>query len=326
MSSSFNKEMGRRGFLSTAAGLMSLPIVEGVLAAEKPDSTGLIIDDHQHTDYSATVYWPRIPGRNHADLIVHQRNMGVIKTILLPAGPDFMLGLPCGGNDSVVTLAREHPEEFAYFANEDPRLPGAQQTLEKYLKAGAIGIGEQKFPVDCDSPAMHKVAEVAQEFGVPILLHFEDDDGTSLYCNMHLERFHTMLERYPSVVFLGHAQSWWANLDARYQGGVSYPKGPITPGGLTERLLSNYPNVYGDLSAGSGLNALLRDEDYTRDFLKRFQDRLTFGSDCSDPAGHGQTCVGWNIIQAVRRLAEPAVSDKILRTNTLRIHQGRLKV
>jgi hypothetical protein len=98
------------------------------------------------------------------------------------------------------------------------------------------------------------------------------------------------------------------------------------PGGLTERLLSNYPNMYGDISSGSGLNALLRDEDYTRDFLKRFQDRLTFGSDCSDSAGHGQTCVGWNIIQAVRRLAEPAVSDKILRTNTLRIHQGRLKV
>jgi hypothetical protein len=98
------------------------------------------------------------------------------------------------------------------------------------------------------------------------------------------------------------------------------------PGGLTERLLSNYPNMYGDISSGSGLNALLRDEDYTRDFLKRFQDRLTFGSDCSDPEGHGQTCVGWKIIQAVRRLAERAVSDKILHVNTLRIHQARLKV
>lgn len=321
MSSGFKKEMGRRGFLSTAAGLMSLPIAEGVLAAEKPDSTGLIIDDHQHTDYSATVYWPRIAGRNNADLIVHQRNMGVIKTILLPAGSDFMLGLPCGGDDSVVSLAREHPVEFAYFANEDPRLPGAQQTLEKYLKAGAIGIGEQKFPVDCDSPAMHQVAEVAQEFGVPILLHFEDDDGTSLYCNMHLERFHTMLEKYPTVTFLGHAQTWWANIDADYKGGVSYPKGPVTPGGITARLLADHPNVYGDISAGSALNALLRDEDHAREFLKRFQNQLTFGSDCSDTAGHGQECTGWKIIQAIRRLAEPAVAEKILHGNTERIHK-----
>ncbi len=31
-----------------------------------------------------------------------------------------------------------------------------------------------------------------------------------------------------------------------------YPKGPVTPGGLTDRYLSDYPNLYGDLSAGSG--------------------------------------------------------------------------
>jgi hypothetical protein len=57
----------------------------------------------------------------------------------------------------------------------------------------------------------------------------------------------------------------------------------VTAGGLTDRYLADYPNMFGDLSAGSGLNALTRDEDFTRGFLERHQDKLLFGSDCSDP-------------------------------------------
>jgi hypothetical protein len=29
----------------------------------------------------------------------------------------------------------------------------------------------------------------------------------------------------------------------------------VTPGGITDRLLGDYPNMFGDCSAGSGLNA-----------------------------------------------------------------------
>ena len=77
----------------------------------------------------------------------------------------------------------------------------------------------------------------------------------------------------------------------------------MTPGGLTDRYLSDYPNMYGDLSAGSGLNALTRDEDFTRDFLTRHQDKLVFGSDCSDAEGSGPKCQGAQTIAAIRRLA-----------------------
>ncbi len=64
-----------------------------------------------------------------------------------------------------------------------------------------------------------------------------------------------------------------------------YPKTRVTPGGITDRLLSDYPNVYGDMSAGSGLNAMLRDEDHAREFLKRHQ--FSPGSDCSDRDARG---------------------------------------
>ena len=156
---------------------------------------------------------------------------------------------------------------------------GATQEIERYLKRGAVLIAEQKFGVECDSPEMQKIYQLAQAHRVPVLMHWQFE----MY-NYGFERFHRMLEKYPRVNFLGHAQTWWANIDRNYRDdqAVLYPKGPVTPGGLTDRYLSDYPNMYGDLSAGSGLNALTRDEGFTRDFLTRHQDKLVFGSDCSD--------------------------------------------
>jgi hypothetical protein len=87
----------------------------------------------------------------------------------------------------------------------------------------------------------------------------------------------------------------------------------VTPGGLTDRYLSDYANCYGDLSAGSGLNALMRDEGFTRDFLTRHQDKLVFGSDCSDADGSGPKCQGSRTIATVRRLAgSRAIERKLL--------------
>ena len=44
---------------------------------------------------------------------------------------------------------------------------------------------------------------------------------------------------------------------------VAYPTGKVKPGGLTDRMLSDYPNLYGDLSANSGRNAVARDPEFT---------------------------------------------------------------
>ena len=48
-----------------------------------------------------------------------------------------------------------------------------------------------------------------------------------------------------------------------------------------------FRSLFGDLSANSGNNALSRDPSFTPDFLKRHQDKLFFGSDCSCTDGHG---------------------------------------
>jgi predicted TIM-barrel fold metal-dependent hydrolase len=192
--------------------------------------------------------------------------------------------------------------------------------LEKYLKRGALGIGEQKFPVACDSEYIHLVANIAQEFGVPVLMHFQHGKY-----NTGIERFHTVLKKFPKVNFIGHAQTWWGNIDGNHVQTVMYPKGSVTPGGITDRLLSDYANMYGDLSAGSGLNALTRDEPFARDFLERHQDRLLWGSDCNDRVGQGPGCIGSQSLAAVRRLASnKTMLEKILFGNAQRVIKVKL--
>lgn len=273
-----------------------------------------IIDIHQHTDYS---------GRVNDLLIPHQRAMGVTKTILLPAGRPLSYGstyygfsnglqAKATGNEVCYQFAKDHPGEFIFGANEVPDMPGAVQEIEKYLKLGAPVIGELKFGLDCDSSAMQSIYELAQTYKVPVLMHWQHN----IY-NRGIERFHTMLKKYPKVNFIGHAQTWWADIDKDHTDpNVLYPKGSVTKGGLTDRLLSEYSNMFGDLSAGSGLGSLTRDEGHTMGFLERHQDKLLFGSDCSDSTGTGNTCLGASIIPAIRKLSPSrAIERKILYEN-----------
>lgn len=317
--------MERRTFLTGSALALVGAAVHRRASASAAAATGTareaqaaqaepIIDIHQHVGYS---------GRADDVLLAHQRALGATMTVLLPAGrsvarPSTHDGLANGlqakalGNDACRRFAQAHRGAFRFGANEVPDVEGATQEIARYLKLGAVMIAEQKFGVDCDSPEMQRIYALAQEHDVPVLMHWQFE----MY-NYGFERFHTMLAKYPKVTFIGHAQTWWANIDRNHADQkVLYPKGPVTPGGLTDRYLSDYANMYGDLSAGSGLNALTRDESFTRDFLTRHQDKLLFGSDCSDLVGSGPTCQGAQTIAAIRRLASNrAIERKLLAGN-----------
>jgi len=291
----------RRNFLFT-----SMAAAAATLAGADSPASEPVIDIHQHTDYS---------GRTDEQLIAHQRTMGVAHTVLLPAGRFYQLEAGASGNDRVQQVARQHPGEYFFFANEVPYLSDAREVIVGALKAGALGIGEQKFMVDADSRAVGLLAEIAAEFHVPVLLHFQYGKY-----NTSFERFHFIVEKYPAVNFIGHAQTWWANIDANADQTVLYPKGPVTPGGITDRLLTDFPNVFGDMSAGSGLNAMLRDEDHARGFLARHQDKLLYGSDCNDTVGAGEKCSGSQMLATIRRLAPDKTAErKILFENAKRV-------
>lgn len=295
-----NQTLSRRSFLAGACGSLASQ------AAISAQNNLPVIDIHQHTHY-----W----GRSDEDLIRHQRALGVTKSVLLPAGSKFGLEADCYGNDSVMALAKKYPKEFVFFANEVADLPEARQTIEKYLKAGAIGIGEQKFFVDCDSKHVELIAALAKDYGVPVLMHFQNGKY-----NTGFERFHKVLEKFPRVNFIGHAQTWWGNIDRNHDQTVLYPKGKLTAGGLTDRWLADYSNLFGDLSAGSGLNALLRDEEFTRAFFARHQDKLMYGSDCQDADTKVKECSGIKCLEAVRRLSpNRKIERKILFENARRV-------
>ena len=80
------------------------------------------------------------------------------------------------------------------------------------------------------------------------------------------------------------------------------------------------PNMFGDMSAGSGHNALVRDEAHAVEFIKRHQDKLIYGSDCNDLIGRGPSCIGARTIGIIRRLVpDRKIQDKLFSGNARRI-------
>ena len=96
-----------------------------------------------------------------------------------------------------------------------------------------------------------------------------------------LPQLEMILHSFPKLIMLGHGPAFWSEmgkLETVYDRG-RYPNYPISEEGAVPKLFRRYPNLWGDLSAGSGYNALARDVDYAIHFLNEFQDRLCFGTD-----------------------------------------------
>jgi len=260
---------------------------------------------------------PPFPRHGENWILSHQRALGIQTTALLPMNsaaahtgilPSFTIA-----RESALRMTVKYPTEFVSFTIADPRKKDCGTLLRKYLDGGARGIGEMEFPIDCDSPKMEVVYQLAQEYRVPVLLHFEHGAA-----NMSFERFFRIPEKYPKAIFIGHAQTWWGNIDLHHRQEQIWPEPdwPVTPGGITERLLSEYPNVFGDLSASSGLIALTRDRSYAREFLARFQEKLLFGTDCLHHGQAGPECWGRQTLGELHKLApSQEILKKILWTN-----------
>jgi predicted TIM-barrel fold metal-dependent hydrolase len=188
-------------------------------------------------------------------------------------------------------------------------------------------LGEQKEHVPLNDPQLESVIQLCDELNWPITIHFQDGQkGYNQGLADHLEYY---LKKYRRVRILAHAQTWWAHISADVPPPEEtlYPKGPVKPGGLADRLLSDYPNLYADLSAGSAYNALTRDEAFTAGFLQRHRKQLVFASDCPCWDGQGGhfngECLNRNLQQLLRRMIrdEEALKD-VFHKNLLRALNG----
>jgi predicted TIM-barrel fold metal-dependent hydrolase len=272
--------MLRRRFIRSA---FAAAAISG-LAAESPWGSP-VLDIHLH------------PRRDGSQEIDHLEGSGVRKAVLLPGA---------GSGERALAVMAKYPDRFVRFTNADVRTPGSAGLIRAGLKGGATGIGELKYPVQVDGPEMRRVYDIAAEFRVPVLIHFEEGGF-----NSGLNRLPEILRSYPRTIFIGHAQSWWAHISADVDDKIGYPAGPVKSGGLTDKVLADYPNIYGDLSANSGRNALARDPEFAAAFLSRHRSKLMFGSDCPCRDGRG----------AGQPSRTPALKDKCVARETLTLLQ-----
>jgi len=219
----------------------------------------------------------------------------------------------------------KYPGRFVLFTRVNVKEANAIETLKKTGAAGTRGFGELKTPdIAIDAPEMRRVYELAGEMQLPVLIHFQDypsQPGGHDVFNTGIVRLPAVLKAYPKTTFIGHGNSFWANISADVPP-VSYPTGSIKPGGLTDKMLSDYPNLYGDLSANSGRNALARDTEFAAAFLARHQNKLMLGSDCPCSNGRGAgavsqeplvkgKCVARETLTALKQLTRPETFRRI---------------
>jgi predicted TIM-barrel fold metal-dependent hydrolase len=289
----------RRQFISAAAAVSTAPL----MAQQSLEWGGPVLDIHLHL---------RPDGESN---LAHMEGSGVTRAVLLTRVQAI---------EQAMALAEKHRGRFVWFVSADVTKPESAGLLTKAVNAGALGLGEIKNQVQCDGPEMKRMYALAAELNVPIQIHFGDvpqSSGNAVF-NGGFKRFDGMLKAFPKTRFIAHADTFWANVSADYAYDTAYPTGRIKAGGISDQWLSEYPNLYGDMSANSCNNALNRDPEFMAGFLARHRDKLMFGCDCScsDGRGAGQKnpsphlngkCIARETLSAIRKMSTPEVFRKI---------------
>jgi hypothetical protein len=197
-----------------------------LLGAAAPDQAGQgadpIIDIHQHLNYS---------GRSDAALLAHQVAMGATTTILLPSGRP--LSRPSTTRASRTASTRRRSATRPAGSLPELTAPRIASRPTRCPTSGSAGRDRAVPPPrrrnDCRTEIRCRVRfagdaahlRAGRERGVPVLMHWQFETY-----NKGFERFHRMLEKFPQVRFIGHAQTWWANIDRNHADQtVLYPKG-----------------------------------------------------------------------------------------------------
>ncbi|HEY4309704.1 MAG TPA: amidohydrolase family protein [Pirellulales bacterium] len=221
--------------------------------------------------------------------------------------------------DYVLAQSRPHRDRLIPFCSVDPRTSyagghdGLLKMLKRYIDAGARGFGEHKPGVAIDDPRNRRLYAACAELKLPLLFHLDNERNMDVPGLPGLDR---VLREHPELVMIGHGPGWWASIGGGATAAdlAGYPRGDVAPGGAIDALMDKHPNLYGDLSAGSGAGAIKRDAKFGREFLLRRQDRLMFGTDFLAP---GQDVPQLELFAQIDLPAEAAA--KIFRDNARRV-------
>lgn len=221
--------------------------------------------------------------------------------------------------DFVLAETAPHRDRLIPFCSVDPRTSyvggqaGLVKMLARYVEAGARGFGEHKPGVAIDDPRNMAIYAACAEVELPVLFHLDNLRNTD---EAGLPGLARVLDAHPKVTFIGHGPGWWASISGQITTNQlgNYPRGKVAPGGAIDTLMDRFPNLYGDLSAGSGSMAIDRDLEFGREFLVRRADRLMFGTDFLAP---GQDVPQLELFPKIDLPDD--VSAKIFRDNARRV-------
>lgn len=225
-----------------------------------------------------------------------------LKEKLQPLGVRAVVALPIISPEHMWTIqsvqeilwaAEEHPDFIIPFMNIDPRQNTNTPTtdlsflMQYYKDRGCKGIGEMTASLPFDDPYMQNLFKQAEANELCIIFHIAPKQGGyyGIVDELGLPGLERALKRHPGLKLIGHSQPFWSEIsgDLTEAERNTYPKGKVAEGGAVVRLMRECPNLYGDLSAGSGYNSVSRDPEFGHGFLEEFQDRLFFGTDVCDP-------------------------------------------
>lgn len=187
--------------------------------------------------------------------------------------------------DDLSRACEKYPNRFVAGYCPCPTEGDAAALLEAaYHTHGVRVCGEWSYRMLLNDPRAILLFRKAGELGAPVVLHIDAPFLNGVYqadwYGGEIGALAQTLEACAETIFIGHAPGFWRHVSGdEATDAEKYPSGPIAPGGRLFDLFARYPNLWADLSAGSGLNALKRMEDGGLDFLIAYQDRLLFGRD-----------------------------------------------
>lgn len=284
------------------------------------------IDIHVHTSWEDDM--PRFDGSNYAtpeELREIYDRLGIEFGVLLPgANPEGTFHYNTSGDCR--RLAKKYPETFVWFCSIDPRMGNNSPTtdftpfLEYYKAQGAKGVGEVCANMYFDDPMVENLFYHVEKSGLPLTFHIGNmGNDYGLVDEPGLPRLEKELQKFPNLTFLGHSQKFWAEISGEVGDRDGYPEGKVTPGGRVVELMRKYPNLHGDMSAGSGQNAIMRDPEFAYKFLEEFKDRLYYGTDICSPDAEWATLTFFLDDAVTNGHISQDCYNKVCRENALRL-------
>ncbi|MDD4773535.1 MAG: amidohydrolase family protein [Eubacteriales bacterium] len=287
------------------------------------------IDIHVHTTMYAEIEMPRFVGDHFAspeEIRKKYAAWGIESGIILPQVSNEC-AFSVQSNEDAFIIAHSYSDLFMWFCNLSPRMGNNDaktdfsEFIEHYKRYGAVGVGELTFNMYIDDPMTENLLYHCGECDMPALIHIAPNmyGCYGVIDDIGLPRLEKILKKYPKLRIIGHSQPFWAEISTNVtpKNRNAYPGGKVTEGRLTY-LLREYDNLFCDMSAGSGYNAMVRDPDHAYRFMEEFQDRMMFGTDICAP--HNEMKLSHWLDDAVNSgCISQTVYRKICRDNAIRI-------